>query len=155
MTPYQEMMQGLREVIARAAERESAEDVDAAFASAINEKMATRNRDQEARFASTYHGEPTASEFARTGPSNKIAPTTTLQEIAQRIHKAGRDAFEISLKLREHADSLHGPAPEPAMSNDARSESMGQIDGVFDALAFLDEALSAVAYQSGRNCNIA
>ena len=111
-----------------------------------------------------YLGEPIARsyDFEDAGPAlnrttRAIDPSSTLGMIAERIHKFGHDARQIGYKLAEHADAVHGPAPEDT-GNRASASHAGMSSGIGNIVAALDaadDALGFLALQAGRNATLA
>lgn len=98
---------------------------------------------------------PTAAAPLQRVGTLAEATESPLQCIASRIHLAAQRASEIAGGLQRHADRALGERPEDDTARGVRPCRMGQIGLVEDALDDLDQALSVLSDQAGRNCTLA
>lgn len=90
------------------------------------------------------------------GEAAQTRPTSTLEEIAERIHMACTRLDDVTDLMMDHADRVHGSSDELAGgANGIEPALPGQVSRIFQALERLDGALNRNAYAAGRNTNIA
>lgn len=80
---------------------------------------------------------------------------STLSGIRSRILRFVENAYQIGHQLSDHADRMHGAAPQAAQQGKEANKPLGMLNEIFAALDRLEQAQSFLAEQAGRNCNIA
>lgn len=93
--------------------------------------------------------------YAGDAALNRTRPTSTLEEITDRIYAACSRLCAVTDLLTDHADRLHSCEDEAVDRAGVEETPPGQISRIFQALEHLDRVVERNAYAAGRNTNIA